>query len=113
MIIAFAGHSLISSYAKVKKMVKENIRKNIADGALVTCYLGGYGDFDEICARACKELKEEHYDIEIIYVTPYISISAQDKIKNMEKDGLCDMLIYPPIENAPPPRVIPSLSRDL
>ena len=83
MTITFAGHSFISSNNKVKEMVKEQIRNNIIDVKLVTCYLGGYGDFDEICARACRELKQEYDDIEVVYVTPYISLSEQAKIKEM------------------------------
>lgn len=102
MIITFSGHSVISSSNKVKEIVKEQIRNNITDVGLVTCYLGGYGDFDKICARACRELKEEYGDIELVYVTPYISLSQQVKIKEMQSCGLCDTSIYPPIENAPP-----------
>ena len=101
MIIAFAGHSLISSTDRVKETVKEQIRNNIIDVKLITCYLGGYGDFDEICARACRELKQEYDDIEVVYVTPYISLSEQAKIKEMQSYGLCDTSIYPPIENVP------------
>ena len=101
MTITFAGHSLISSVKKIKEMVKEQIRNNIVDVKLVNCYLGGYGDFDEICARACRELKQEYDDIEIVYVTPYISLSEQEKIKEMQRCGLCDTSIYPPIENVP------------
>ena len=101
MTITFAGHSFISSNNKVKEMVKEQIRNNIIDVKLVTCYLGGYGDFDEICARACRELKQEYYGIEAIYVTPYISLSEQEKIKEMQRWGLCDASIYPPIEKVP------------
>ena len=83
MTIAFAGHSFISSNNMVKEMVKDQIRNNIIDNNLVTCYLGGYGNFDEICARACRELKQEYGTIEIVYVTPYISLSEQTKIKEM------------------------------
>ena len=101
MTITFAGHSFISSNNKEKEMVKEQIRNNIIDVKLVTCYLGGYGDFDEICARACRELKQEYDDIEVVYVTPYISLSEQAKIKEMQSYGLCDTSIYPPIENVP------------
>ena len=82
-------------------MVKEQIRNNIIDVKPVTCYLGGYGDFDEICARACRELKQEYDDIEVVYVTPYISLSEQAKIKEMQSYGLCDTSIYPPTENVP------------
>ena len=101
MTIAFTGHSFVSSSDRVKEMVKEQIRNNITDVKLVTCYLGGYGDFDEICARACSELKREYDCIKVVYVTPYISSSEQAKIKEMLLFGLCDASIYPPIENVP------------
>jgi len=102
MTITFAGHSVIPYGNKVKETVKEQIRKHITNTEKITCYLGGYGDFDKICACACRELKKEYTDIEIVYVTPYISLSAQQKVKEMERDGLYDTSMYPPIENVPP-----------
>ena len=101
MTIAFAGHSFISSTEKIKEMVEEQIRNNITIAMPVTCYLGGYGDFDEICARVCKELKQEYEGIEVVYVAPYISLTEQAKIKEMQRYGLYDTSIYPPIENVP------------
>ena len=101
MIISFAGHSFIYASDKVKELVKEHIRKNIIDSKHIACYLGGYGDFDEICARACRELKQEYAGIELVYVTAYLGLREQAKIKEMHKHGLYDTSIYPPIENAP------------
>ena len=102
MIITFAGHSSVSSSENIKESVKDQIRKNIADDEQIICYLGGYGDFDCICARACQELKRENGKIELVYVAPYISLSEQAKISEMQSLGLCDTSIYPPIENVPP-----------
>lgn len=101
MTIAFAGHSIISSSNTIKETVKEQIRNNIIGVQFVTYYLGGYGEFDKICACACRELKKEYSGIEVIYVTPYIGLSSQDKINEMQDCGLCDTSIYPPIENTP------------
>ena len=101
MIISFAGHSIINSSKMLKEAVKEQIRNNISDTEKVIFYLGGYGDFDEICAYACKELRQEYTNMETVYVTPYLSLSAQEKIKEMQKCGLYDITIYPPIENVP------------
>lgn len=101
MIIAFAGHARIPSSIDLKERIKETIRNNAYDSERVVCYLGGYGDFDYICALACKELKEEYTSIELVYVTPYISLSDQAKIKEMHRSGLCDTSIYPPIEKVP------------
>ena len=101
MTIAFTGHSKIFSGNLVKEMVKEQIKNNIIGMNSVTCYIGGYGDFDEICALACKELKLECDGIEVVYVTPYINQQERLKIKEMQNNGLCDTSVYPPIENTP------------
>ena len=102
MIIAFSGHADIASKNKIKEMVKKEIKNHITPFEPITCYLGGYGDFDQICAHACKELKEEFPRIELIYVSPYMSLSEQEKIKWLQNNGFCDASIYPPIENTPP-----------
>ena len=102
MIIAFAGHSFVDEKNSVKEIVKEQILKNLADEGSVTCYWGGYGDFDELCACASRELKKEYDGIKLVYVTPYLSLSEQEKIKKMQIGGLIDTSIYPPIENVPP-----------
>jgi uncharacterized phage-like protein YoqJ len=98
MIITFAGHSTVFSCEQVKEAVKEQIKNNISSNEKTVFYLGGYGEFDSICACACSELKKE-YSIEVVYVTPYINHS---KIKEMQESGLYDTSIYPPLENVPP-----------
>ena len=102
MIITFMGHSVITSHEAVKKAVKKEIKKNISNVKNITFYLGGYGDFDNICARTCKELKQEGAEIDLVYVTPYISLSEQAKIEEMRKLGYCDYSLYPPLEKVPP-----------
>ncbi len=102
MIITFVGHATVPLGDRVKKIVKEQIRKRIVDVKSVTFYLGGYGDFDEICACACRELKQECGGMELVYVTPYLTLSEQAKIKEMQRCGLYDASIYPPLENVPP-----------
>lgn len=102
MTITFAGHSAIVSNNRIKELVKEQIRSHITATEPVTCYLGGYGDFDKICACACMELKKDFTGIEVVYVAPYFGLSEQSKIKDMQRQGFCDTSIYPPIENTPP-----------
>lgn len=101
MTISFVGHSFIPQIDRIKDMVKEQIRTLIAKESSATCYLGGHGDFDELCACACRELKRERIDIELVYVTPYMSVSEQKKIKEMQRCGLYDASVYPPLENTP------------
>ncbi len=101
MTISFVGHALIPQKNGVKEQVKNQIRKHSIEDGRITCYLGGYGDFDVICAYACKELKQELVGMETVYVAPYMTLSEQEKIKEMKERGLCDASIYPPIENTP------------
>ena len=99
MIISFAGHAFIGSHNTVKESVKRHIKENAVMHEPMYCYLGGYGEFDEICAYACRELKKEFSNIVLVYVTPYITVSAQEKIKESQQLRLYDASIYPPIEN--------------
>ena len=99
MIISFVGHSCVPSSTVVKEKVKEQIRNYIIDRGSVICYLGGYGDFDNICASACKELKKEYSCIETIFVSPYLIENRNEK--GRFGVGIYDSLIYPPIENVP------------
>ena len=101
MIISFTGHSYVYERDAVKELVKEQMRKNITNSEHIACYLGGYGDFDEICALACRELKREYEGVEVVYVTAYLGLSEQAKIKEMQGWGLYDASIYPPIEKTP------------
>ena len=101
MVITFVGHSLVSAQDKIKQEVKEQIKANMLKTEQSVFYNGGYGDFDNVCAIACKELKKECPDIEIVYISPYISPSEQEKIKELQRCGLCDATIYPPIEGVP------------
>ena len=101
MIISFIGHSFVFPEKEVKEILQEQIINNIPHSTPVTCYTGGYGDFDQICAHVCKGSKKEYQNIEVVYITPYLNQSEQTKIKLMQESGLCDSSIYPPIENIP------------
>ena len=102
MVISFAGHSRIPFDAKVKIAVKEHLRHAIEESGQVVCYLGGYGDFDSVCASACREIKQDHGAVELVYVSPYMTPSEQAKIKLGIDMGLYDTSVYPPLENVPP-----------
>ena len=102
MIVSFAGHSHVGGWDKMKGIVKEVLKTVLAENEAVTCYLGGYGDFDVLCAAACRELKQEFSGMEVVYVTPYMTLSEQTKMKEMQSRGLYDRFLYPPIENTPP-----------
>lgn len=102
MVICFVGHSHVPSSDEVKRKVKEKIRSVIEGESTVEFYLGGYGAFDGICAKVCRELKNEYDFIKLVYVTPYMTLSEQEKIRDMQKFGEFDLYIYPPLEKIHP-----------
>jgi len=101
MTISFAGHASIPSSPSIKEAVKEQIYC-LLDSQHMICYLGGYGDFDRVCAQACRELKQERADIELVYVTPYMNLREQKKLTKLQHCDHYDAIIYPPIESTPP-----------
>ena len=102
MVITFAGHSVIAFRTEIKEKVKAKFRENVPKDEPIICYIGEYGDFDAICACACRDLRSEYPNIELVYVTPYMSLSEQKKIKQLQEIGAVDSIVYPPIENTPP-----------
>ena len=63
--VTFCGHSKLSEKEKIllKKELNKKLEKLICNGAC-TFLLGGYGDFDRICAYVIRELKKQYPPIE-------------------------------------------------
>ena len=102
MTITFLGHSSLyidkALYEKVEMTIRENI--DTEEELLFLC--GGYGDFDNMCAKICRCIKKEKPYCHIAYVTPYITESEQKKIRHLLDFKFYDSVIYPPLENVPP-----------
>lgn len=92
--VTFCGHSEISLNVrkKLSATLYNEIEKLIKSGA-DTFLLGGYGDFDRLCAETVKRLKEIYPHITSILVIPYIN-------RDYDHD-LYDLSEYPPIEKVP------------
>lgn len=102
MIVTFVGHSHIEGGEILLENIKETIKASVCGRDSVTFYCGGYGDFDELCARACRELKGEIPHGEVVFVTPYITAAQQKQLSYFLQSGLYDAVIYPPLETVPP-----------
>ena len=98
MIITFCGHSNCLFSDEEKEKLKQLLIKEIRKNPTCKFYLGGYGDFDSLCLRTLRELKNDFPDIELLFITPYLD-------KNYSKLELAkyyyDDVIFPPIENVP------------
>ncbi len=92
--VTFCGHRSLAGVdlARLKKLLRFVIEEAILNGA-VEFMLGGYGEFDVLCAVTVREFKDKYPQIKSILVVPYI-----DKEYNEE---LYDCSEYPSIENVP------------
>ena len=102
MKITFVGHGSLIISDDIKKGIFEAIKQIISQTEKTLFLCGGYGDFDNICAKTCHDLKNDFSNIEVIFVTPYITEAQQRKIKDLLASKLYDDTIYPPIEKTPP-----------
>ena len=98
MIITFCGHSNYSYSEKDKIRLKEILVKEVKKNPSCKFYLGGYGEFDDLCRATLIELKKTFAKIEILFISPYLDENYY-KFKNASL--YYDGSIYPPIESAP------------
>ena len=98
MKIGFFGHS--DTYLTNDKLTKltEIIEEIICTNKNTEFFLGGYGNFDFICAQILKNLKNKYRNFKRIFITPYIENTY---LSNKFDKELYDDCIYPPLENIP------------
>ena len=98
MIITFCGHSQAIFTDEEKSVLRNILVDEINKNPTCKFYLGGYGDFDGLCLRTLKELKNDFPEIELIFITPYLD-------KNYSKLEFAkyhyDDVIFPPLESVP------------
>ena len=92
MIVTFCGHSQVTDSKSVRTWLYKIIEDLIGKGADIF-YLGGYGDFDSLCASVVRELKKTYPHIKSILVLPYLD-------KYFDTAGY-DETLYPPLESTP------------
>ena len=102
MVITFAGHGNTFIDTELSARIKDSIMTLVKNEKFVSFYCGGYGNFDEGCAAICRELRPKIAPCEIVLVTPYLTITQQEKLVRLKKLRLYDSFIYPPLENVPP-----------
>lgn len=92
MTVTFCGHGKIYYDESVRQELIKTAETLINDGA-DTFLLGGYGQFDGLCASILTGLKEKYPYIKIIPVIPYLNRDYYMKDY--------DESLYPPLENVP------------
>lgn len=101
VVITFLGHRSLHNRNDLFEWVKKAILEKGDFSNDVVFFCGGYGDFDDLCAQVCRSIKESGQNCEIVFVTPYITVAQQEKIKWWMELGLYDSVLYPPLEQVP------------
>ena len=93
MTVSFCGHRKIEYDEKLLSNLEMCVFDLVQKGATMF-YIGGYGEFDRLAARAVYNIKKKEYpDIKSIFVTPYLN-------RNYDI-FLYDEIVYPPLERVP------------
>lgn len=69
----FAGHSKIFYTEAVYHAVVHRVETLITEEKVSEFWVGNYGNFDALCARAVRSLKEKYPEIELCLVLPYLT----------------------------------------
>ena len=98
MIVTFCGHSHAILCKEELELLKNTLTEIISKHNDCIFYLGGYGNFDNICLSTITELKKTYPNITTVFVTPYLN-NNYSKLKWAKT--AYDETIYPEIENTP------------
>ena len=71
------------SSEKIRSILYAEIEKLIAQHAVTTFYVGGYGNFDRISIAALNEVKRKYPHIEIILVWAYLPTEKKQSTKRI------------------------------
>ena len=86
LVISFFGHSDFQPDAVNENSMIEILTELVGD-ASADFYLGGYGGFDEFAFSCCKRYKKNHKDVNLIFVTPYITLEYQkNRLEYMKRE---------------------------
>ena len=98
MVVTFCGHSRTILCKEELQLLKNTLIEIIDKNNDCIFYLGGYGNFDNICLSILTELKKIYPNISTVFITPYIN-NNYSKLKWAKTSY--DEIIYPEIENTP------------
>lgn len=99
MIVTFCGHTQFVKTVECEQKILSLLSERIGDMP-ADIFLGGYGNFDSFAYDCCKKYKESHPNIDLILVTPYVTVEYQrNHLRYQEKKY--DSILFPEIEDKP------------
>lgn len=95
--IVFFGHARANFTEEEKTILRNMLKSEIIKKPTCKFYLGGYGNFDNLCFTTLREFKKEFHTIELLLITPYPYIKPDVNNEYSQYDGT----LFPPIESVP------------
>ena len=92
MRVTFCGHKEVENRDSVKQWLY-GVCLNLIKQGTNEFYLGGYGEFDFLCAATLREVQNEYPHIRLILVLPYLNCKTLY--------AGYDETVYPPLESVP------------
>ena len=81
-ICCFAGHSKLFDTEQIYKKLLEAVESLIVNEGFEEFWVGNYGEFDRLSARAVREVKKRYPEIRLNLIIPYLT----SEIKEYKED---------------------------
>ena len=99
-VCSFAGHSKLRNSDEIYNSLLQKIERVILCENVSEFRVGNYGEFDRLCAKAVRSLKENYPDIKLILVIPYLT--SEININKQYYEKRFDEIIVAPIPQSTP-----------
>ncbi len=90
----FIGHREASE--SLLPVLQDTVARHITEYGVTAFYVGHYGGFDRLAARAVREAKQQHPEVTLTMVLPYHPAE-----RPMDTPKGFDGTFYPPLEKVP------------
>ena len=97
---SFFGHGDFLENKDIEFKIKQEIANCVENKKIYNFCLGGYGNYDNCCARYVNDMKKFYPQIKSYLIFAYLN----NKIDKYTKEYICknfDETIYPPLEKVP------------
>lgn len=85
-ICCFAGHSKDFMVSDISDKLRCAVEKLITERCVNEFWVGNYGFFDEIAAKAVRNAKREHPEIKLNLIIPYLTKKVSDNSEQYKED---------------------------
>jgi len=86
----FAGHGKIQYTNDIYEKLVEIIERLIVEENIEEFWVGNYGSFDALSAKAVKYIKKKYSQIKLVLVVPYLTVEMNEnnKMYSMKYDEI-------------------------